>query len=608
MTQWEAGCISNRRVEPVRVLSHQTIQMQGVEPTTEQTSLPQQSKHDLSKTWPRANSYALLVMLTLFCLLPFLGRAFHVDDTLFLWAAKQIAKHPLDPYRFDVVWDLIRLPMSEVTKNPPLAAYYAALAGSVMGWSELALHLAFLIPALAVIMGTYRLAQEFTASPLIAAAATLLTPVFLVSSSSVMCDTMMLAFWIWAIIFWTMGLEASRAHYFLISSLLISASALTKYFGVALIPLLLIYSIVRRDRIRVWAGYLAIPLLALAAYQFWTKGLYGQGLLLNVAGFSAQQRSLAGQTSILGNGLVGLSFLGGCALPGLFLAPFVWSWKKIVCGAILALAAGFSIAIGWVYLGHSIQADHIRLNLQRQWMAAGSQLAIYIAGGISVLALAVSECIKRRDAASLLLGLWVYGTFIFAAFLNWTINARSILPLIPAAGILLARRLENSDARRRNAAILALVASACVSIWVTQADSGWANSARRAAAILHERTQNERGTIWFQGHWGFQYYMEAYGARPVDFTSSVLSPGDMLIIPENNIETLRFPSEFIASSELLEIDLHQHVSTMCWPMGAGFYSSLWGPLPFAVGRVPAGGYFLFRMGKPVMPADWHSPR
>src|SRR5262249_41510849 len=156
------------------------------------------------------------------------------------------------------------------------------------------------LPALAVVLGTYRLAQEFTESPFVAATATLLTPVFLVSSSSVMCDTMMLALWIWAIIFWTKGLATSRAYYFLISSLLISASPLTKYFGVALLPLLVLYSVVRRDRVRVWGVYFVIPVIILAAYQVWTKAQYGQGLLLNVAGFSARQRSLAGQTSILG--------------------------------------------------------------------------------------------------------------------------------------------------------------------------------------------------------------------------------------------------------------------------------------------------------------------
>ena len=40
--------------------------------------------------------------------------------------------------------------------------------------------------------------------------------------------------------------------------------------------------------------------------------------------------------------------------------------------------------------------------------------------------------------------LWVIGTFLFAAFLNWTVNARSLLPLTPAVAILMTRRLEQN--------------------------------------------------------------------------------------------------------------------------------------------------------------------
>src|SRR2546422_5508119 len=47
---------------------------------------------------------ALLVLITAAALAPFLNKAFHIDDPLFLWMAQQIAKHPLDPYGFDVNW------------------------------------------------------------------------------------------------------------------------------------------------------------------------------------------------------------------------------------------------------------------------------------------------------------------------------------------------------------------------------------------------------------------------------------------------------------------------------------------------------------------------
>src|SRR5437763_15786889 len=97
-----------------------------------------------------AGAYFLLAALTVLCLLPFSSRAFQTDDTLFIWAAQNITKHPFNPYGFQLIWALTRVRMSEVTQNPPLASYYMALVGSVAGWSERALHLAFLLPTLAL--------------------------------------------------------------------------------------------------------------------------------------------------------------------------------------------------------------------------------------------------------------------------------------------------------------------------------------------------------------------------------------------------------------------------------------------------------------------------
>src|SRR5665213_1805124 len=42
----------------------------------------------------------ILTLLVLVCLTPFLGKAFHIDDPLFVWAGKQIAQHPGNPYGF----------------------------------------------------------------------------------------------------------------------------------------------------------------------------------------------------------------------------------------------------------------------------------------------------------------------------------------------------------------------------------------------------------------------------------------------------------------------------------------------------------------------------
>ena len=122
---------------------------------------------------PRSRELAMLAAAMLACLLPFVDKAYHIDDTLFVWAGQHIQKHPLDFYGFDVNWYTTWQPMAGVTQNPPATCYYLALAGSFFGWSEVALHVAMLLPAWGLIWGTYRLAERFGVRPFPAAADTL---------------------------------------------------------------------------------------------------------------------------------------------------------------------------------------------------------------------------------------------------------------------------------------------------------------------------------------------------------------------------------------------------------------------------------------------------
>ena len=181
--------------------------------------------------------------------------------------------------------------------------------------------------------------------------------------------------------------------------------------------------------------------------------------------------------------------------------------------------------------------------------------------------------------------------------------------MIPAAGILLARRLSRrgngSGVRiRSRLAVVALVASGSVSLWVAKADTDWANCSREAARILGERVKSEKGAVWFQGHWGFQYYMQRAGVQPFDFEKCTLNAEDVLIIPLGNVQFHLPPKQFSRSAKLLEIELHQPLATMRWQMGAGFYSSYFGPLPFAFGSIDPERYCLFRITTTMQPEDW----
>jgi hypothetical protein len=540
----------------------------------------------ISVLWLKLRPYLLLAILTLLCLLPFAGEAFHADDPLSLWTAQHITQRPFDPFGFRVSWALSDAPMWEVTKNPPLASYYAALAGSLAGWSEKALHLAFLLPAVTVILGTYRLAQRFTRLPLIAALATLLTPGFLVSSTSVMCDITMLALWIMAIIFWLEGFDPIKPSFLVISALLIGACGLTKYFGVTLIPLLLAYSMERRRRIERWLWYLLIPVCMFAGYECWAHARYGTGLLSEAARYALDHQA----GSALSNMLIALAFAGGCAISALTLAPLIWKWKWVLTGGMLGGVVAVASGNGWIRLP-ALPGAHDR------WTWISCQLAGFVIGGLSILAIAIAEWRQRKDSDSFLLALWVLGTFLFAAVVNWTINARSVLPLVPAAGILSARGLQALESSKRSISkiTVALVLAGLVALWVTWGDAELANSARTAAALIHERTGYGSGRQFFQGHWGFQYYMQEFGFIPYDARTYQVRPQDLMVIPENNTDIAAVPESVVTSQRTIKQEVRCGATTMSGPLGAGFYFAGWGPLPFAFGTVPAERYFLLEL-------------
>ena len=566
------------------------------EPRLRQDSMSPVRDDSYLPGWP---SYLLLLAATLLCLLPFSGRAFSTDDPLFIWTAQHIIQQPLNPYGFEVNWNKSAAAMSDVTQNPPLAAYYMAGAAKLIGWSERALHLAFLLPTIGLILGVYRLAKRFTGSGGVAAIATLLTPALLVSACSVMCDPMMLALWIWAVVFWLDGIDSDKRGFLAASVILIAVSALTKYFGAALLPLLFAYTLARRRRLGSWTWYLLVPVLVLIGYEFVTAKIYGHGLLATATQFSRNHR-LWTHASKGARTLITLSYMGGSVLPALLLAPIIWSRKQIVVVMLASGVAAIFVMRGLMRLGLTAGSAQAFAARNEHWAIISIQLILFIAGGVSTLALAVADHRRERDADSLLLLLWVVGTFWFTAYLNWTVNARSILPMVPAVGILLARRIEsqheNSTRKIKALVAIGLLACAVVSLWLARADTETADSARTAAFLVHQKTAGSNG-VWFLGHSGFQYYMQTFGARPYDWSRPQIETGDFLAIPYSKVWPEDVTSQFRGPRENLELPMHCDASTTSPEIGAGFYHSYWSILPYAFGSVPSEKYAIIRLAQ-----------
>jgi 4-amino-4-deoxy-L-arabinose transferase-like glycosyltransferase len=519
----------------------------------------------------------IVVFFVLALFLPFANKAFHIDDPIYIWVAQHIQHNPCDFYGFSVNWYWTEAPMALVNKNPPLFSYYLAMVGSILGWSEVVMHLASIALIVILTIGIYQLAGLMRAKPLQATLLSVCTPVFLLSGTTVMVDMAMMASFVWAIYLWIWCLENKRHSIWLvIASLLVAVSGLTKYFGLTLIPLLSIYCIWQRYALKRWLPFLIIPVILFALYEWGTYRLYGTGLITDAAEYAVSTRQLLqsnSQSNMKDAILIGLSFMGGGILTPLAFAPMLLNRRRWVIGfgvmiiVILLINSGFS-------------NNH---NNPQSWPAF-AQLSIFIMTGIGLLVVTVAELWHERDAKTVLLFCWIFGTFIFASLINWNVSGRNILPITPAIGIVIAKRLHNTSVPSKTFSwvgfFLPFTLVLSISILVSYADYHYANEVRSVAQRIGQLKSDSGRKLWFQGHWGFQYYLEQAGGTAIDFTETKLNPDDLIASPKFN-SNVRIPKEnYFDTVQEMYIYPLAWLSTFNYYAGAGFYSSTMGPLPY----------------------------
>ncbi len=542
-----------------------------------------------SKISPR---YAVTLLIGFFALMlvPYANKAFHIDDPLFIWTAEHIRTDPFNFFNFNINWNGMVMPMWTRTQNPPLASYYLAAASYFVGWREAAVHLAFLIPALGVVAGTYFLAREFCSKPVLATIIGLASPVFLLSSTTIMSDVLMLCFWVWSVHFWVSGTKERRPMKLFIASILISAAFLSKYYGASLIPLMFCYSLLRERKFSASLLFLLIPVSVLVLYQLGTKALYGQGLLLNAASYSTGYRE-SHQSNMLERLAILCSFTGGCFLSIVLFVPLLWG-KKTFSISLILIPAVIALVLRLSTLG----GYELKSEKGLDW-AFILTFALFVYAGVAVCVMMIADFINDRNIESLLLSLWANGTLVFAGFINWSNNGRSLLPLAPVFGIVLIRHLDRSGItgtfNKSWKIPLLLIVSLFIGHQVALADYRLADSARTAAGKIMNEYKSQGRTVWFQGHWGFQFYMESLGGKAMDVRHPSFTQDDIIAEPSNYTHPLLLPQEAKISEMRFPIGIY--ITTMSPLKGAGFYSAVLGPLPYAVGSESVETYSIYRV-------------
>jgi len=548
-----------------------------------------------NKSWLATHPRIVIGLILVVCMGPFSNKAIHVDDALFVWAGEWIQHHPTDFFGSKVIVWTSTIPMWKANCNPPLMSYFLAGVATLFGWNENVLHLACLAVAFAAAVSLYSLARLWCGRPLLATLIGILTPVFLVSSTTLMCDVLMLAFWMWALVVWERALGSEQSRWqFVGAGVLAGLAVLTKYSALTLLPLLPLLSLLRTRKLGVWwlVG-LAVPMLMVAGYEWMTARMYGRGLLFAAAHFAQTHRI---GFSGVAKGIISLAFAGGSLLPLMFFAPWLWRRRTllamgvIIFGLLLVvfrLCGNLGLIHPWAYP-----------KLMNHWDFL-LQVMILTAGGLLLVLLVASEAWQRRDIITAVLVFWILSGLFFAVVLNWTISARSYLPMVPAVVILLVRRMGRQQPLIGDVWLLGpLIPAAVITMSVAVADYRLANSDRTAAEQIAAKYKPADHQLWFEGGFStFQYYMEKLGGKRMDVEQSVLQPGDVVVMPELNDAFFPLPAGSVGWEGYLKSQPRWWMN----PVGseehssAGFYGADWGPVPFAVGGLPGQLYCVVKV-------------
>jgi hypothetical protein len=149
---------------------------------------------------------------------------------------------------------------------------------------------------------------------------------------------------------------------------------------------------------------------------------------------------------------------------------------------------------------------------------------------------------------------------------------------------------------RKTFHVLSLLCSISLTLMLAVSDFSFANFYKKNAEVIAEKLEGE--TVWFSGHWGWQWYARANGMRQIDpHNLSAVQPGDYLAYPEKiHQQGTKIASRLILFDDFFEVNERrswwEYVSTAS---PARFYISSWRQIPWNFSRDSFGPIIIFRV-------------
>lgn len=510
-----------------------------------------------------------------------------MDDTGHIEIAKQIIENPLRPMSGYVNWENSAEPI-HILNQPHLFFYLLAAYIYFIGESEIVLHLLMSLFSLLCILFFYFLATNLKLrNPVLWTGFLALGPGF-IPSQNIMLDIPMLSFWLvffWAILHPVPAGQGNR--YYVYASLAAAAAILTKYLSLILLPILIVDILLKKRWNSIWV--IAIPVCSLVGWSLFNYWDYGGIHILERKNFPF------GFWTGVYNTINWIIALGAVGSFSILIIPNVFRMK---IGKLIVIAGFLSVFI----------ITLIRTPYFFSGLEVGILGAFFFGNGLTLMLACIVYAYKRlwkekfeynndgRQLAILLL--WMLGSMAFIILFTPFPAVRHVLVVIPAILLILGTYTYKGVMNRLF--YFAIVITIGSGVIIGLSDWEYADIYRLEASRIKSQLKSA-STVWFLGHWGWQWYAKKAGMKEYDPRRSHFTAGDYVILPElvRRQELLKRDQDLLLKKFEITVEptpptLIRTMST--WPWGGYYAFSLEGnSLPWTISNQPLEKFFIFKV-------------
>ena len=495
----------------------------------------------------------------------------HIDDPFTLAIADQIRQAPLDPYGFDIFWLQWPQPVHEEL-TPPLLPYWLAGASLLVGEplrpaSVVGLKLSLLPFALLLCWALARLAERVAPGDGLRWMAALVLSPAILPGFNLMQDVPALALGLGGLaVFVGPRGRPPGWRAILLAGLLCGLAVQTKYTAFGPLGAVAVWGLLARRRLHVVLAF-AVALGLFFGWEAFTTARYGSGMLAGQLGTSMfwvpRERMVLPLLRLLGGAapalaVVGLAGAGGVrwgrpALAGLITAAFF-------AIGVIDLAAPLTTILGTVSVVTLPWALWLRFR-------RGHGVGEAISAAPSQTQSEADSLDERRVWFAFLL-LWLVGEVVLF-FLAAPFPAVRRVVGCAVAATLLAARVGAGRPQLAGTLRACWVATVAVGLLVAGVDFAEASLQRRGARRAVARcSESGSKSVHFLGHWGFQYYAEAAGARPlIPDRPPRVEAGDCVVLPTG----VDRQEVLLPQSSLQPLEQARYDGPAGWSTGHGYY-------------------------------------